>query len=327
MKILIIQNYSQLQYVSQIGAKHDKLIRSVDPDSKIVKMAITDPGFEKQLQQTEVVITQTLANVPLDKSPNLKWIHLSSAGVNGLNDQIKKSKIIVTNSSGVHPIPISEHVLAFMLMFARGIIRAFRIQIEKEKWVKDQELLPVDEIFGKTVCIVGMGKIGTEIARLSKAFGLKVIGITRSKHQKQQFVDELGLNQDLDKFLKQADFVINCLPLTDETQGLFNKQKFKLFKKTSVFINIGRGQTVVEQDLIEALKNQVIAGAGLDVFETEPLPSSSELWKLKNVILTSHYSSWSPNYADRMIDIFCQNLKAFLNKQKMPTQVDKQAGY
>jgi D-2-hydroxyacid dehydrogenase (NADP+) len=266
--------------------------------------------------------------LPVDKAvaPNLKWIHLMSAGANGLPENILNSDIIVTNSSGVHPIPIAEHVFTFILMFSRKIDKTFRTQIKEETWKRDRAG-GQDELFGKTMTIVGMGQIGSRVAELGKAFGMKTLGIVRNPNRKEDGVDKIGGIGDIREFLKVSDFVVDCLPATPETKGLFDLKMFKKFKKGSFFVNIGRGDTVVEKDLIAALKTGLIAGAGLDVFEVEPLPDSSPLWKMDNVIITPHSSGWSPKYIDRMIEIFCKNLEAYLKKKPMPNLVDKKPGY
>jgi phosphoglycerate dehydrogenase-like enzyme len=132
---------------------------------------------------------------------------------------------------------------------------------------------------------------------------------------------------ELPNLLKEADFVVNALPGTVHTKGIFDLKLFKKFKETSYFINIGRGTSVVEKDLVEALEERIIAGAGLDVFEVEPLPEISPLWKLENVIITPHYSGWTPKYTERVINIFCENLKSYLKGGKMPNLVNKELGY
>ena len=270
--------------------------------------------------------------IHLKLAEHLKWVHLSSAGVTDAAKILKKTNIILTNSSGVHPIPISEHVVAFMLMFARQMNVSYRNQIERQTWTRNFGTMKVFELHGKTVGIVGYGKIGSQIAKVCKALGMKVFVLEHKKKVKDASID--AVYKSVNELLVNSDFVVNALPLTDKTAGYFDIKKFKLMsrsgsdgKPAAYFINIGRGKTVVEKDLMIALKSNVIAGAGLDVFEQEPTPDSNPLWDMPNVIMTPHISGWTPEYTNRVIDIFCEDLKAFLKNETMPTEVDKNLGY
>ena len=261
----------------------------------------------------------------ISDAKKLAWVHATSAGVTDFAKILTKTNILLTNSSGVHPIPISETVLGYMLMFSRKLNLFYRNQIESKKWTRDRVNLRGEELAGKTVGIVGYGRIGSEIGKICAAVGMKVAVFKHDNKVDNKSADYV--TSDLNELLSASDFIVDALPLTPETQGYFDKNKFEQMSESAYFINIGRGKTVVEKDLIKALKNGIIAGAGLDVFEVEPLPDSSPLWNLPNVILTPHISGWSPNYANRVINIFCDNLKAYLENQTMPTLVDKNRGY
>ena len=156
---------------------------------------------------------------------------------------------------------------------------------------------------------------------------MEVKGIVRDLSKKRETPVQLFELKDLKELVGKSDFVVNCLPGIPSTAGIFDLELLKKFKKSAYIINIGRGTTIVETDLIEALKKGLIAGAGLDVFEVEPLPKSSPLWNLENVIITPHYSGWNPNYTERVVDIFIENLQAYLNGKKLPNLVDKKLGY
>jgi len=252
----------------------------------------------------------------------VKWIHALSAGVDALlTEDIIKSDIIVTNSRGVHPIPIAEHVLGMMLAFERGFMQAFQDQLAR-RWSQPA----VSELHGKTALVVGVGEIGKKIAELCRAFSMRVLGIKRSACS-MPCVDEMHGLEDIDRLLPLADYVIIALPLTKETYHLFGRAQFKEMKKSACIINIGRGSIIDEPELIDALRSRRIAGAGLDVFEREPLPESSPLYEMGNVMITSHYSGLTPRYMDRAIDIFCKNLAAYTEGRAMPTLVDKKRGY
>jgi D-2-hydroxyacid dehydrogenase (NADP+) len=324
MNILIIKTEGRLTRDSGLNEKYLNKIKAVSPEITVDFIAQDEPQFSQLIHQAEVIITTRLAFVNFQDSPNLKWIHIITAGLNNLPEDLAKSDIVITNSSGVHPVPISEHVLSFMLMLTRKFNVTFRNQVEG-KWVR--EVAGIEELAGKIVTIVGLGHIGSRVAKLCKAFEMTVYGIVRNPDRTEQWVDRLVGNGELDELLKESDFIINCLPSTEETRGLFNFEKFRKLKQSSYFINIGRGDTVVEKDLVKALQDGLLAGAGLDVFETEPLPENSPLWQMENVIITPHISGLSPKYLDRMIDIFVENLKCFIDGKTMPNLVDKKLGY
>lgn len=283
---------------------------------------------ESDIPEAEIIITSTFEAPDIKKLPKLKWIHVDNAGVDRMPQEIKDSDIILTNSSGVHPIPISETVWGYIFMWTRQLTGTYRSQVLGKGWSRDGlNMDAMGEADGKTMLIVGMGRIGSRIAETARAFNMRIVGVVRDPSKSDVKGVELVSTKELEKYLKASDFVVDCLPLTAETRGIFNLNTFKKFKKGCFFINIGRGGTVVEKDLVQALNEGIVAGAGLDVFEVEPLPKSSPLWNMENVILTPHVSGWTPYYRDRAIDIFCENLKAYLDKKPMPNVVDKKLGY
>lgn len=328
MKVLIITSKTgDTKGMYQVTPDHIKAIKFQSAGIEVKTAADIDPDVQEKLLWADVLITSEFGMLNWQNSLNLKWVHLTSAGTNKVPDFIKNSKTILTNSSGVHPIPIAEHVFGLMLMLVRKIYLAHKVQIEKKEWVRSYELYQPAELYGSKLLIVGMGRIGERIAQIGEAFGMKVSAIVRDKNKKRSAKFDLFELNDLEKLVKEADFIVNCLPGIPSTIGIFNLALFKKFKKTAFIINIGRGTTIIEKDLIHVLEKGIIAGAGLDVFEVEPLPKSSKLWDLENVILTPHYSGWTPRYTDRVIDIFCQNLKGFLRGGKMPNLIDKKLGY
>lgn len=305
---------------NQLTDSHIAKIQQIVPDSTIL---IRENPTPEELKQTEIIIAiAPVKQLAFDHLPKLKWIHMTSAGVDTLPPEIKNSDIIVTNSSGVHPIPISEHVFTYMLMFARGFNQTTRNQFEKN-WDREVQVF---ELHGKTIGIVGLGRIGKKVAEIAKAFQMKVLATARHTNP-EEHVDQMFSMGNLVELLQNADFVVNCLPGTEETRGLFTLDKFKQMKRSSYFISIGRGFSTVEKDLITALQQKIIAGAGLDVFETEPLPVDSPLWEMEQVILTPHTAGKTPFYMNRVIDIFCENLQSFLTNKPLPQEVDKTLGY
>jgi D-2-hydroxyacid dehydrogenase (NADP+) len=256
--------------------------------------------------------------------PRARWLHSFSAGVDEvLTPEIIASKIVISNSSGIHATPIAEHVLGSILMFVRGFHRTMRNQ-DKGIWKKDDDL---GELRGSNVLVVGFGAIGQEVARICSAFGAHVSAVARIPKKKPAFIDTLVPIKRLDTMLVNADFVVITLPYTKETHHLFDRSKFKCMKASAIVVNIGRGSIIKESDLVETLQRKNIAGAALDVTEVEPLPPTSPLWNMENVLITPHHSGLSHKYMDRAVDLLCKNIKAYLVKKRLPTQVDKKLGY
>lgn len=326
-KLLVISNDMEKPDVKlgphTFRADHGSQIRAAAGQSMEVVIATPDEAL-LHLADAEVVAAFPMRMPDISKTPYVKWLHSFSAGVDRiLTPSVIASDMIVSSSSGIHATPIAEHIIGFMLMFTRGFHAAVRNQ-QKHVWEKYQAL---DELHGKNILIVGLGEIGTETARLAGGFGAHVSAVSRSSKEKPVFVERLEKSERLDAMLPEADFVVITLPHTNETHYLFDKKKFALMKRSAIVINIGRGGIVNEADLIDALNNKIIAGAGLDVFEKEPLPADSPLWDMPNVIITPHHSGLSQKYMDRAVELFCKNLQAYLKGERLPNEVDKKLGY
>lgn len=238
---------------------------------------------------------------------NLKYIQLISAGYDRIPlDYIKDKKIKVFNARGVYSVPMAEFAIGGILQ----LVKRFDLFYENKKkhvWNKSRTL---GELFGKTSVIVGAGNIGSEIAKRLKAFDMTVIGVDIFNDSRLYF-DKIELLDNLNDQLKIADIVILTLPFTDSTANMFDKTKFSIMKDTSIFVNVARGQLVNENDLIDALTKKEIAGAVLDVFNSEPLEERSPLWDFDNVILTPHNSFVGENNSKRMFDVIFKNLETF----------------
>ncbi|MDO5027120.1 MAG: D-2-hydroxyacid dehydrogenase [Tissierellia bacterium] len=256
---------------------------------------------------------------------NLKWFASYSAGVDMYPlGSFKEMGLILTNSSGVHGKNISEHVLGVMIMFSRNLIGSFRNQ---QKKVFDNTI-PVSELTGKKLLIVGMGAIGKAIAQKAKAFDMEVIGIrNRVDKELPEYFDQAYSTKDLDKHLAGKDYIVSILPATKDTVELFDKSKFDLMDEKTIFMNVGRGNLIVEEDLIEALESKKIKGAFLDVFPVEPVPAESKLWEIENLFMTSHISGTTDMYFSRAIEIFKKNYKLYKNGEKMINVIDYNLTY
>lgn len=272
-------------------------------------------GKEKELwlphlKDAEIVVgwNAAIREECLKPDSRLRWLQNWNAGVDNMPfAELAKREIIVTNASGVHPYPISETIFAMMLGLTRKVHLSIRNQMQN-KW---QNTGSLGEIHGKTMGLVGVGAIGEETARLAKAFGMKVLGVRRSG-QPSPYVDRMYDQSRLEELLQQSDYVVVTLPLTKETEHMFGSRQFQCMKPTAYFINIGRGGTTDTAALVEALREGVIRGAGLDVFEQEPLPASSPLWEMEQVIITPHNAGSTENYTERVIEIFLRNLQDYV---------------
>jgi phosphoglycerate dehydrogenase-like enzyme len=261
----------------------------------------------------------------LPRARNLRWYQQWGAGADWLlrHPEAAGLDFVLTNASGVHSIPISEHILAYLLAFARRLPQAMRAQLNRE-W---RGRLEVFELAGKTMLLIGVGEIGERTALLAEALGMRVLGVRRNRERTAPAIEAMFGPDDLLTLLPEADFVVLTVPLTSETRGLIGERELRAMKASAYLVNIGRGGTVGEEVLARALKEGWIAGAGLDVFEAEPLSEDSPLWLLENVIITAHYSGSTPHYNERALAIFLENLKRYHNGEPLINVVDKRLGY
>jgi phosphoglycerate dehydrogenase-like enzyme len=277
------------------------------------------------LKDTEILMTFLHCDRNMiDAAPQLKWIQAISAGVDYMDlNEIGRRGIVLTNGRGIHKIHMAEYAIAAMINLARGFHLLFRNQLQK-KWERS---VPQEEIHGATVGIIGLGAIGAEIAKKAAFMGMRVIGVKRTPGPVCH-VEEVHAPDDMAAVFRRSDYIINLLPCTPETEKLIDRRLFDQMKPTACFINIGRGLTVNEDDLIEALRNKKIRAMVGDVYYTEPLPRESPLWDLDNVILTPHICGVSSQYMARAMQIIAYNLNVYLSRQgEMINLVDMQAGY
>ena len=248
----------------------------------------------------------------LDKFPNLKFVQLTSAGLDRVPvDKMNEKGITICNARGVYSTPMAEWALTGVLALYKNI-NTFYSNQQNHKWVKDRN---VKELSGSTVCVVGCGSVGTECAKLFKPFSREIIAVDIVKPASDLFDAYYTIN-NVAKAVENADVVILTLPLTDETRNMFNKDLLSHFKSDAILVNIARGAVVNEVDLINSLKENKLGGAVLDVFETEPLGEESELWNMENVIITPHNSFVSPRNAERLYNVVYNNLKDFMKGEE-----------
>lgn len=277
------------------------------------------------LADAEVIFGIVLPRDVTARAPKLKWVQMMTAGVDRfLDSEFRESSVIMTTVSGIHGTQISEFILGLMLMFAKEAPLCFYLK-QKKQWAR---LIPA-VLRSKTLGIVGLGSIGGEVARLAKAFGMRVLATRRTAKQsgRARNVDMLLPRQQLTQLLSDSDFVVLTLPFTTESDKLIGERELRAMKSTAYLINISRGGIVDEEALIHALEEKWIAGAGLDVFATEPLPADSKLWELPNVIFSPHIAGAREDYAVHATGLFCENLSRYLDGKKMLNVLDRKKGY
>lgn len=302
-----------------------KKIEKIIPDWEVI-IGKDSSVWENHVKDAEVIAgwKNGMEN-QITGEAKLNWLQTWSAGVNSLPlDTLEKENIHVTSANGVHSFPISETIFGLMLSLTRKIHTYARNQ-QVKRWFHENIGL---ELHHKTIGIVGVGAIGGETAKIAKAFGMHVIGV-RQSNKAHDYVDEMFTLQELKDVLPRCDYIVITLPLTETTKELFGKKEFEKMKTSAFIINIGRGDIIVEKEMIEALSNKSIAGAGLDVFEIEPLPAESPLWEMENVIITPHTSGSTDYYNQRLIEeIFIPNLQKYLKNGQLPINLlDYKKGY
>lgn len=281
---------------------------------------------EAKPEETEIILGWSKDLVPLIEENNsiVKWIQYPFAGVNSLPlDLFEEKDIILTNGSGIHQYAVAESGIGLLLGLTRNIMTSARNQL-KEEWVDSKNLY---ELHGKTMLIVGAGKIGVHLGQIAKGFGMKTIGINRSGRNIEN-MDEQYVQEDLKDVIGKADVVVNILPATKETHHLFNADMFDKMKNDVIYINVGRGESVDTDALLTALDNDKVLFAGLDVFEEEPLTKGHALWSHEKVLITPHVAGRVENYPKHLYPIFKENLESFLQGKELSiNKVELESGY
>jgi D-2-hydroxyacid dehydrogenase (NADP+) len=284
------------------------------------------------IQNADIFFGYRLQPEELRATIRLKWIHVPAANVYGFDTQIlQERKILLTNSRGSHAGPIAEHVIGCMLVSSRRFQDCWKFQQQAHYAQIDilNQPPPLSELNGKTVVILGLGAIGNEIARLAKAFRMRVLGIKRRVENPQaENVDLIFKSTEVQEALPQADFLVIAAARTNETEGMLGETELALLKSDAVIINIARAQIIKREALFKILQEGRIRGAALDVFYEEPLPSDSPLYRMPNVFLTPHIAGVnSTEHWNRMIALFSENLQRFLQGRALQNVVDLSAGY
>ena len=264
-------------------------------------------------------------NLP-DLAPNLKWIQATSAGIGQFVKRMEyaeRTDWIFTTASGVHARPLAEFALMAMLMFAKDYI-----YLEREKTNQHWQRTSNIELAGKTLAIIGLGKIGREVARLASVFEMRVIGNRRNPDGAPlPHIDKLYRADELSQLLREANYLVLSCPHTSETEGLLGADELATLPPGTVLINISRGTVVDQQALVEALQSGHLGGAALDVFDPEPLPPGDPLWTIPNVIISPHSASTADTENEKLTRLFCDNLKRYLAGEPLINVLDTERLY
>lgn len=300
-------------------------LRLIAPETEF--LIAGTPEAQAKIARVDAVIGFCNADV-LAAGKSIQWIQLTSAGVENCVSVpgVKERDILVTNMQRISGPIIAEHVIAMTLAFTRGLDIYIAAQAQS-KWLPGAPPGRAAVVDGKTMLVVGLGGIGTEVARRAHALGMKVTATRASGRTGPDFVSYVGLPDELPKLASEADFVVNTAPLTPQTKGIYDAALFAKMKPTAYFINIARGASVVTSDLVDALNSHKIAGAALDVTDPEPLPPGHPLWKAANIIITPHVSSDSDLETDAQVQVVRENLRRYVAGDKMLSVVDVARGY
>ena len=320
---LLVSHQLNARYGAKVAAAADLIVLPPDPAARLpdaecarVEIAFFSgdvfPDHSRQFFST------------VRKAPRLKWLHAFNVGVDHpIFTELLGRGVRVTTSAGSTAEPIAQTAIMGLLALARGFPRWLVAQRTRQ-WNPERKLLPPD-LNTQTAVVVGLGRIGGEIARLARALGLKVIGIRRSPRRSDDPVDELHSPAALPGLLPRCDWLVIACPLTPETRGLVDAAAIAALPKGARVINIARGEIVDEPALVEALKSGHLAGAYLDVFATEPLPPDSPLWELPNVLATPHNSAVAAGNDERVLEIFLANLERWRRGAPLVNEVIKSA--
>lgn len=315
-------------------------VRIEDASFRLAMKALREPGslsdeeqrlsesYKAPLADAEILLTGYLAPPELPgASPRLRWLHTMGAGVDRmLGTPLMSSDVVITNAGESTAGIVAEYALWLVLDLAK---QGWKLARNQEARVWDAHVIPI-ALAGKTVAIIGLGAIGRTIARLCNAFDMRVIGTRRSADEPLQdgsLIDRIYAPDQLTAMLQDADFVVLAVPLTDDTHGLIGRQELGAMKKSAYLVNVARGKVVDEPALIDALRSGEIAGAGLDVFATEPLSPDSPLWTIENCTVVPHRAGVSDTRIEMSVGGFLENLRRYGAGEPLRGVVDKDRGY
>ncbi|HUY19015.1 MAG TPA: D-2-hydroxyacid dehydrogenase [Candidatus Binataceae bacterium] len=328
-----------------MSEKQRRLLLDAVPGSQLVDRQCASGGEVLELVRggCDVLLTFMVPDELLQATPQLKWIQLISAGADHMMKGPAGNGVVrLTTTSGVHAASLAEFAIAMMLMHVHRLHTTSRAQY-RHQWLPAPEFMKTaDTLRGKTLGIIGYGSIGRELARIAQALGMDVLALKRDPtvlrdsgwmpsgivgDPEGRIPRRVFAPEDRAGLLRESDFVVLLLPLTAATRHFIGAPELAVMKPNALLVNVGRGPLVDEPALISALQDKRIAGAGLDVFEREPLPTESPLWDLEEVIMTPHMAGPFRGYLDLACELFAQNLRRFAVGEPMLNEIDWQLGY
>jgi phosphoglycerate dehydrogenase-like enzyme len=327
MKILIV-HYHRFELWHAPTWLRQKLQQAF-PDFIVDQLQSYD-RVPEEIVDTDVFIGWSLRPEQFKIASRLKWIHSPAAAVHQLMyPELINSNVVLTNSTGVHGAVVAEHAIAVLLAMAKRLPQAMHYQARKI-WAQElmwNEYPRPREVAGATVLVVGLGGIGREFATRAKALGMKVIAVRENPGKGVGPADEVYAPDKIDELLPRADYVLLCTPVTPATNAIINNDRLNKMKHSACLINVARGPLVDDAALIDALQQDRIAGAALDVFVEEPLPANSPFWSLNNVLITPHTAAVTEKLWERHYDLIVENLNRFIAGKPLLNEVDKRRGY
>ena len=297
MNVLILEEHAEY-YKNKIREDFPQLV---------IEAAIDERSASKVIEQTQVLMAIKASDELISTAVNLQWIQSLISGTDFFTKLPSLNKdVLITSSRGIHGPQMAETTCLLMLALNRNLPANLKNQ-ERKHW----ERWPTQLLYQKSIGILGVGTIGTELARICKSFGMIVHGLTTTGRE-NEWIDYPYEPSGLNELISRIDYLVNILPATPETRNVLAMEQFASMKRTAYYISVGRGDTVDEEALIQALRNEEIAGAGLDVFAEEPLPEQSPLWDMPNVIVTPHIGGMSDIYPDQVLPNIKENLSRYL---------------
>ena len=308
---------------SGVEARHLEQIKAVSSDVELLDLQ-SEGEILEAMPDVDVVFG-TFTPAMQERGRRLRWVQVTSAGVDSvLFPQFVDSEVVLTSAKGTVGIHLADHAMALLLTLTRGIA----IAIRNPRWDQRMPIRDVSwELEGMTMGIVGLGGTGRDLAVRAHAFGMRIIAVDPQSVEAPPQVEACRGMDGFDALLEESDVVAVCAPLTPETQNMFDAHAFEKMKDHALLINVTRGKIVEEAALMDALAKGVIGGAGLDVTPEEPLPEDHPLWRMSNVVVTPHTAGGSPVRGDRIVDLFCENLRRLLSGEDLISVIDKNKGY
>jgi phosphoglycerate dehydrogenase-like enzyme len=288
-------------------------------------------GIDEHIRDAEIIIGWSLRPQQLASARNLRWIHSPAAAVHQLLfPELVNSGVMLTNGRDVNGPVVAEHVMALILALAKNLPQAMRFQARRF-WAQEEmwnRLPRPREIAGATLGLVGVGSIGSKVAKHAAAMGMRVIAVRDNLEKpRPEGVETVLPSSKLDLLVSQSDYIALTVPVTPETRNLLDTARFARMKPDACLINVGRGPLIEEAALLTALRERKIGGAALDVFEHEPLPADSPLWELENLLITPHTAGLTEKLWERQYELISENLRRYLEPRPLLAVVDKQKGY